>query len=181
MPAEQISTKTGASPRYTVQPLEDKPDQLHVDVITPYREANNPPLKPLAPPVATAQAVPVPPINNTTVVVNNPPPAPAPIIVNNPPPAASVLELPALIPVIPAPSPAPDYDALTCWEIRVARNEIFAHHGYVFKNHELSDYFSRRAWYHPVITEVSAISLSPVELRVIDTLRAAEARKSCGQ
>jgi uncharacterized protein len=94
--------------------------------------------------------------------------------------AASAPE-PAVVPIIPAPSPTPDYDAFTCWELKVARNEIFARHGYVFKSHELSDYFSRRAWYRPVITEVSAISLSPVELRVTDILRAAEAKKSCGQ
>ncbi|TKD70708.1 YARHG domain-containing protein [Pseudalkalibacillus hwajinpoensis] len=34
-------------------------------------------------------------------------------------------------------------------ELRLARNEIFARHGYVFKSDELERYFSDQSWYYP--------------------------------
>lgn len=38
---------------------------------------------------------------------------------------------------------------LTKWELRLARNEIYARHGYVFKSSELARYFSDQSWYVP--------------------------------
>ena len=34
-------------------------------------------------------------------------------------------------------------------ELRLARNEIFARHGYVFKSDELESYFAEKTWYYP--------------------------------
>lgn len=68
--------------RYTVQPLEDKPDQIHVEVISPFKGVDYVPpssapsrsiAAPIAP-VSTPQASPAPP-GNTMIVVNNPPAA----------------------------------------------------------------------------------------------------------
>ena len=44
-----------------------------------------------------------------------------------------------------------DLNPLTEWEIRVARNEIYARHGRMFKSQELSDYFKSKSWYVPSI------------------------------
>lgn len=38
---------------------------------------------------------------------------------------------------------------LSDWELRIARNEIFARHGYVFESGDLNRYFHSKAWYYP--------------------------------
>jgi hypothetical protein len=145
--------------RYTVQPLEDKPDTLHVEIFAPRHEIEFGP-KPSTPaPVTTAPASPAPPIN-TTVVVNNLPPA-------------------ALEHVIVAPSPLLDYDAFSCFDLTIARNEAYARHGYVFRRPELTEYFSKQPWYHPLITNQSAISLSASEERIVNAVRSVELKKRC--
>ncbi len=40
-----------------------------------------------------------------------------------------------------------DLSSLTEWEIRIARNEIFARHGRKFTTQELQDYFDGKDWY----------------------------------
>ena len=44
-----------------------------------------------------------------------------------------------------------DLNPLTEWEIRVARNEIYARHGRIFKSQELADYFKEKSWYVPTV------------------------------
>jgi len=140
---------------YTVQPVEDKPDALHVEVDPPYRTRV----------VNRVPAAPAPlPAPQTTVVINNPPAAPAPA-----PPIVPV-------PIVVAPLSA---DTMTCWDLKVARNEVFARHGYAFKSYELNAYFSHQSWYHPFIADVSTIILSPSEDRLIDVIKTAEAKKGC--
>ena len=134
---------------YTVQPLEDKPDALHVEVDPLYK-------------TRVVNRVPEAPAPQTTVIVNNPPAAPAPAIVP--------------VPIVVAPLSA---DTMTCWDLKVARNEVFARHGYAFKNYDLNAYFSRQSWYHPFIADVSTIILSPSEDRVIDVIKPAEAKRGC--
>ncbi|MCA0170385.1 YARHG domain-containing protein [Bacillus sp. RAR_GA_16] len=34
-------------------------------------------------------------------------------------------------------------------ELRLARNEIFARNGYVFKSDDLESYFAEKTWYYP--------------------------------
>jgi hypothetical protein len=86
-----------------------------------------------------------------TRVVNRLPMAPAPqqapqttVVVSNLPTArALVRQHPTIVPV---PSiVAPPADTMTCWDLKIARNEVFAHLGYAFKNYGLNAYFSRQS------------------------------------
>ncbi|MEH7304535.1 YARHG domain-containing protein [Neobacillus drentensis] len=42
-----------------------------------------------------------------------------------------------------------DIANLTKGQLRLARNEIYARHGYIFKSQDLQTYFSSKSWYHP--------------------------------
>ncbi|WP_144554939.1 YARHG domain-containing protein [Bacillus sp. X1(2014)] len=42
-----------------------------------------------------------------------------------------------------------DIANLSKGQLRLARNEIYARHGYVFKSEDLQTYFSSKSWYHP--------------------------------
>lgn len=45
-----------------------------------------------------------------------------------------------------------DLCSLTSYELYLARNEIYARHGYIFSNADLASYFSGKAWYVPRYT-----------------------------
>ncbi len=53
-----------------------------------------------------------------------------------------------------------DIDGLDKSTLRLARNEIFARHGYVFKSEDLNRYFKRYSWYQP---RSGAVLLSGIE------------------
>ena len=55
-------------------------------------------------------------------------------------------------------------------EIKIMRNEIFARHGYIFKNKELNEYFSSKNWYHPKSSDVTS-ELSEIEIKNIEFLK----------
>ena len=40
-----------------------------------------------------------------------------------------------------------DLSALTKDELRLARNEIFARHGYIFNDESLKNHFAKKSWY----------------------------------
>lgn len=42
-----------------------------------------------------------------------------------------------------------DLEELDPWELTLARNEIYARHGYIFRNEELRKYFQTKKWYKP--------------------------------
>jgi hypothetical protein len=42
-----------------------------------------------------------------------------------------------------------DIANLTLQQLRLARNEIYARHGYIFKSEDLQSYFSQKTWYSP--------------------------------
>jgi len=42
-----------------------------------------------------------------------------------------------------------DIANLTKRQLGLARNEIYARHGYIFKSQDLQKYFSSKSWYHP--------------------------------
>lgn len=44
-----------------------------------------------------------------------------------------------------------DLKELSQWELRIARNEIYARKGRIFKTKELRDYFNRKSWYSGTI------------------------------
>ena len=37
-------------------------------------------------------------------------------------------------------------------QIRIARNEIYARHGRIFKSDDLADYFASKSWYTPSVS-----------------------------
>ncbi len=45
-------------------------------------------------------------------------------------------------------------------QLRIARNEIYARHGYIFASADLTEHFSQFGWYRPTAANVA---LSPVE------------------
>lgn len=51
---------------------------------------------------------------------------------------------------------------LTLEQLRVARNEIYARHGYIFKSEELNSYFKQKSWYHEDAA-YDGITLSEIE------------------
>ncbi|QIZ05628.1 YARHG domain-containing protein [Priestia megaterium] len=42
-----------------------------------------------------------------------------------------------------------DIADLSLEDLRLARNEIYARHGYIFKSEELNSYFKQKSWYNP--------------------------------
>ncbi|MBI0581293.1 YARHG domain-containing protein [Neobacillus cucumis] len=65
-----------------------------------------------------------------------------------------------------------DIDILPKWQLRLARNEIYARHGYVFKSKDLQTYFSGKSWYHPNPSFDG--SLNDVERQNVTTIKARE-------
>src|SRR5690606_8837531 len=55
-------------------------------------------------------------------------------------------------------------------ELMLLRNEIFAHHGYIFQREDLKNYFSQFDWYRPQYKDVSS-KLNKVELYNIDKIK----------
>lgn len=72
-----------------------------------------------------------------------------------------------------------DVAYLTDRELRLARNEIFARHGRMFDDPELSAYFNATSWYYGTIpsSSFSDDSLSKVEKANIEVIKAEEARR----
>jgi hypothetical protein len=56
----------------------------------------------------------------------------------------------------------------------LARNEIFARHGYVFKQKDLQNYFAAKPWYHA--DSAYKEHLSPTEKQNVAQLRDYEAK-----
>lgn len=65
-----------------------------------------------------------------------------------------------------------DIATLTKDQLRLARNEIFARHGYVFKSEDLQKYFSSKSWYNadPSYNK----TLNEVEKENVNLLKARE-------
>jgi hypothetical protein len=55
-------------------------------------------------------------------------------------------------------------------DLKIIRNEIFARHGYIFKDYELRNYFSQQAWYKPEFEDVTE-KLTEIEKRNIINLK----------
>ncbi|MGF6953462.1 putative nucleic acid-binding Zn-ribbon protein [Neobacillus sp. B4I6] len=65
-----------------------------------------------------------------------------------------------------------DIANLTKGQLRIARNEIYARHGYVFKSQDLQAYFSSKSWYHPDPSFDG--SLNEVEKENVDFIKVRE-------
>jgi len=71
-----------------------------------------------------------------------------------------------------------DLSSLTAWELQVARNEIYARHGYIFKkNANIMNYFESKSWYHENPDFKGADSeLNQIELDNIKFIQSWESR-----
>lgn len=65
-----------------------------------------------------------------------------------------------------------EIDYLTKKELRYARNEIYARHGYIFKSDDLRKYFLTKSWYSPDLTYDG--SLSEIETYNVNLIKARE-------
>ena len=63
---------------------------------------------------------------------------------------------------------------ITREDLRIARNEILARHGYRFQAEDLQQYFGSKPWYHPG-NDNDAIRLSIIERTNIELIRSEEA------
>lgn len=59
--------------------------------------------------------------------------------------------------------------------LRLARNEIYARHGLIFKSKDLQDFFSKKSWYHGTVSNSSEIPLSDTERKNLETINSYEA------
>lgn len=57
-----------------------------------------------------------------------------------------------------------DLTGLTPEQLRIARNEIYARHGRIFKDEELAEYFGGKSWYYPITEEVLDTELNEYEI-----------------
>ncbi|RJS60615.1 YARHG domain-containing protein [Bacillus sp. PK3_68] len=65
-----------------------------------------------------------------------------------------------------------DLSGLSKSELRLARNEIYARHGYIFNSKDLQNYFSSQSWYSP--NPGYGGSLSSVEKHNVDFIKSFE-------
>ena len=65
---------------------------------------------------------------------------------------------------------------LVGWNLRIARNEIFARYGYRFGQKELVNHFGAQSWYQPTDVSVEKINakLTRTEWRNIRLIRQSE-------
>ena len=61
-------------------------------------------------------------------------------------------------------------------QFRIMRNEIYAHHGYIFKDNALQTYFSDRKWYK-ASTAFTIDSLNHFEKGLVKIIKAREEKK----
>ena len=69
-----------------------------------------------------------------------------------------------------------DIEGLSSWELKVARNEIYARHGRRFNSAELQNHFNSCSWYNGTVApeNFSDTMLSDIELANVQFLKAAE-------
>lgn len=60
-----------------------------------------------------------------------------------------------------------DIKGKTSHELRIMRNEIYARHGYIFKDPILRDYFMRKTWYKPTTISVTFNDIEQYNVRFI--------------
>ena len=62
---------------------------------------------------------------------------------------------------------AAELEGLSAYDLRIARNEIFARKGRIFKSADLRSHFSRFDWYRPVAGEVSVNDIEKANARLM--------------
>ncbi|NME82365.1 YARHG domain-containing protein [Clostridium sp. SM-530-WT-3G] len=67
--------------------------------------------------------------------------------------------------------------SLSNYELGIARNEIYARHGYIFKLEQFRRYFESQNWYVPRYSSESSINLNSVEIYNVDLIKKEEDRR----
>ena len=75
-----------------------------------------------------------------------------------------------------------DLENLTDWELKLARNEIYARHGRKFKDEQIAAYFESKSWYQPTYEpdEFDALGdsmLNACEIANLDLIREVESSR----
>ena len=65
-------------------------------------------------------------------------------------------------------------EPLTDEQLRLARNEIYARHGYTFQDEELRAYFEAKPWYEATVTDVQDTDLNEYEIANRDLIKQVE-------
>ena len=63
---------------------------------------------------------------------------------------------------------------MTKQELSLARNAIYARHGYQYKNAELSEFFGRQPWFKPTDVKMEDVPFTKIELDNIRLIKAQE-------
>ena len=73
-----------------------------------------------------------------------------------------------------------DLDSLSTYDLYLARNEIYARHGRIFKNQDLRDYFGSKSWYSGTVPAESfdTMSMSQVERDNAEAILAIEQERN---
>lgn len=76
-----------------------------------------------------------------------------------------------------------DLEGLTPQQIRIARNEIYARHGYIFNSQDLQEYFSEKSWYYPSIAaeDFNEGMLNQIERANLDMIKEYEENTGINQ
>jgi hypothetical protein len=61
---------------------------------------------------------------------------------------------------------------LTPWGMNVMLNEIYARHGYIFKDPELKKHFAEESWYKGKQANLSKIKLTEIEKENVTFIKA---------
>jgi hypothetical protein len=56
---------------------------------------------------------------------------------------------------------------LTNFELGIARNEIYARHGYIFSLEQFRSYFNAQSWYRPITTNVTLNNIEDYNVQLI--------------
>lgn len=59
--------------------------------------------------------------------------------------------------------------------LSLARNELYARHGYIFKKPELQEYFGGKSWYTPQVSEVPDSAFNEYEKANLELIQKLEA------
>ena len=63
---------------------------------------------------------------------------------------------------------------MCAYDLYLARNEIYARHGYIFDNPDLQEYFGDMEWYNPTTKDVSDSALNEYEKANIELILSLE-------
>ena len=69
-----------------------------------------------------------------------------------------------------------EVEQMTKTELALARNSIFARHGYQFNNAELNEFFAKQSWFKPSDIKMENIALTEAEVDNIRLIKAQESK-----